>query len=89
MDDAYEWDEAKNQINQAKHGVGFDVVYGLEWDSAVVERDERYAYGEPRFRAFGRVAGRPHCIAFTPRGERLRIISVRPMHEKEARIYGI
>jgi len=26
---------------------------------------------------------------FTPRGDRLRIISMRRMHEKEARRYGI
>lgn len=89
MDDAYEWDEAKNQINRAKHGVGFDVVFDLNWNAAVVERDERYDYGEPRFRAFGRLGTRPYCVAFTPRAERLRIISVRPMREKEARTYGI
>lgn len=85
----YEWDEAKNRSNLAKHGVGFTLVEQFDWAGAVLEMDERYVYGEQRFRAFGRIEGRPFCVAFTPRGDRLRIISVRPMHEKEARRYDI
>ena len=51
--------------------------------------DERKDYGELRFRAVGRIEGRPYMVVFTPRGKRLRIISMRRMHEKEARKYGI
>ncbi|WP_231573654.1 BrnT family toxin [Thermopetrobacter sp. TC1] len=46
-------------------------------------------YGERRFRAVGRIEGLPYMVVFTPRGTRLRIISMRRMHEKEARKYGI
>lgn len=87
--DRYEWDKAKSLANRRKHGVGFELVLQFDWFAAVVELDERYDYGEPRYRAFGRLDTRPYCIAFTPRGQRLRIISIRPMHEKEARSYGI
>lgn len=59
------------------------------WAEAVFEDDNRYDYGERRIRAFGRVEGRGICIVFTPRAEAVRIITVRPMHEKEARRYGI
>lgn len=89
MDDPYEWDDAKDAFNRRKHGVGFAIVFDFGWEDAVLELDGRYAYGEERFRAFGRHEGRPFCVAYTPRGNRLRVISVRPMHEKEARRYGI
>jgi len=85
----YEWDEAKCEANRAKHGVGFEVVEDFDWSSAVIGADERYDYGEVRARAFGRIAGVAHCIAFTRRGQALRIISLRHMHEKEIRRYGI
>ena len=87
--DFYEWDEGKNAANRAKHGVGFELVLAFDWAAAVIQLDERYDYGELRYRAFGRIGGDAHCIAFTPRNSRLRIISLRPMHEKEARRYAI
>ena len=85
----YEWDEEKDELNLRKHGVGFAIVSEFGWDDAFIELDDRYEYGEERFRAFGRCEGRPFCVAYTPRGNRLRIISVRPMHEKEAKRYDI
>jgi uncharacterized DUF497 family protein len=87
--DAYEWDDAKEVINRRKHGVGFALVYAFDWSSATYQVDERYEYGEERVRAFGRIESRPYCVVFTARTVTLRIISVRPMHEKEARKYGI
>jgi uncharacterized DUF497 family protein len=87
--DLYEWDDRKNDLNRLKHGVGFEIVFEFGWEDAVLETDDRYEYGEERIRAFGRCDGRPFCVAYTPRGSRLRIISVRPMHEKEARRYDI
>lgn len=86
---SYEWDEAKNQGNLRKHGLAFDVVLEFGWSAAVIEEDERYNYGERRFRAFGRLNGVGVCVAFTPRTHAVRIITVRHMHEKETRRYGI
>jgi uncharacterized DUF497 family protein len=85
----YEWDEDKEALNRAKHHVGFTSVWQFEWNAAVYEKDDRYDYGEERFRAFGHIGERPHCLVFTPRGQNIRVISLRPMHEKEARRYGI
>lgn len=85
----FEWDPDKHRTNILKHGIDFETLAWFDWDAAFVEKDERFDYGEPRYRAFGRVDDRAVCIAFTPRGTALRIISARYMHEREARRYGI
>ena len=56
---------------------------------ALVEVDGRFDYGEERSRAFVRTFGQALCIAFTTRGDVMRIISIRRMHDKEAEQYGI
>jgi uncharacterized DUF497 family protein len=85
----YEWDDGKEAINREKHGIGFAAAMDFDWASAVLEVDGRYAYTEERVRAFGMLGSRPYCLVFTPRGPNIRIISLRPMHAKEARRYGI
>lgn len=87
--DPYEWDEAKNQANQSKHGFGFELVREFDWSSAVYRTDDREDYGEPRRLAFGFVAQRAFAIVFVVRGDRIRIVSLRPMHAKERRKYGL
>ena len=85
----YEWDEPKNKANRDKHGVGFELAYHFDWSIAVVEQDQRFDYGEMRYRAFGRIKHKGYCLAFTFRGGNIRVISIRPMHEKETRRYGV
>ncbi|WIY52663.1 BrnT family toxin [Devosia sp. YIM 151766] len=85
----YEWDREKDAANRLKHGVGFEDVENFDWDSAVFQQDRRFDYGEERFRAFGFIGERPHCLAYVLRGDNIRIISLRPMHLKEARRYGL
>jgi len=83
-----EWDETKPETNRVKRGFGFEIANRFEWSSAFVERDDRKDYGEVRYRAFGKAGELKLCIAYTFRGPETRIISVRRMHEKEARKYG-
>lgn len=85
----YEWDEAKNAANRLKHGVGFELVEQFDWDAAVILPDRRNDYGEDRFLAYGRIEGRCYAVVFTLRASQTRIISIRPMHEKEVRKYGL
>lgn len=85
----YEWDRAKDAANRLKHGIGFDRAEDFDWPGAMIEEDERFDYGERRFRAFGYLDDRPFCVVFAPRGENVRIISMRLMHQKEARRYGL
>ena len=50
----FEWDEAKNQINQAKHGVSFEEAKTVFYDEqALLEYDELHSESEDRFRIIG------------------------------------
>lgn len=83
-----EFDPAKDEANLAKHGLSLAVAADLDLLTATVLIDARQNYGEPRFRAFGRIGGIGYCLAFTVRGTTVRPISFRRAHEKEMKRYG-
>lgn len=88
IDDTFEWDDAKAAANWAKHGVSFVAATRVFDDLFAVERsDDRFDYGEPRFIIVGRVGERLLTVAYTLRGERIRIISARYAEPREAREY--
>jgi uncharacterized DUF497 family protein len=78
-----EFDAAKDQANRAKHGVSLALATDFEADAIVA--DTRREYGEPRFNAIGRIDGRFYALTFTPRGGKVRVISLRRAHAKEYR----
>lgn len=78
-----DYDPAKDAANIAKHGLSLADAGAFDMAHAVVTLDDRFDYGETRFRAFGRVDGVPHCLVFTWRGGSVRVISYRRAHEKE------
>lgn len=82
-----EFDSAKDAANIAKHGVSLAAFAGFD-DGPVVEVDDRYAYGEIRFRAFGRIAGRGYCLVYVETIVGICVISFRRAHDKEMRRYG-
>ena len=82
-----EFDPAKDAINIAKHGLSLADAAAFEIEDAVVRIDDRYDYGEVRFRAFGRVSGQGRCLVFTWSASTIRVISYRRVHEKEMRRY--
>ena len=43
-----EFDPAKDESNQAKHGVALSLAEELDWDAALVWVDDRIEYGELR-----------------------------------------
>ena len=80
------FDPAKNAANILKHGVSLADFAGF--DAAPVEIvDDRFDYGEKRFRAFGRIEGLAYCLVYTPTGDDMRLISFRRAHAKEMRRY--
>lgn len=81
-----EFDSDKNEKNIAKHGLDFADFEGFDAEPLVIA-DDRRDYGEPRYRAFGRIAGLGYSIAYTLRGSALRLISWRRAHDKEMRRY--
>jgi uncharacterized DUF497 family protein len=84
----YEWNEAKRQKNLAIHGVDFSAIESFVWEKAVMIPDTRKNYGETRFLAYGPIEDRLYCVAFTVRGENIRIISLRKANSREVKRYG-
>jgi uncharacterized protein len=82
-----EWDESKRLSNLEKHGLDFRDAERVLARPALVVPDQRLDYGEPRFRAVGRLDDAVVCLAFTLRGEGLRIISMRRASKAERRAY--
>ncbi len=54
----------------------------------VTYEDNRRDYGEPRLVTFGRIGDRLVFVAWTHRGDALRIISMRKANEREQKRYG-
>ena len=50
--------------------------------------DLRFAYGEERKVTVGYLSGRMIIFAWTPRGEKIRVISMRKANEREQKLYG-
>jgi uncharacterized DUF497 family protein len=82
----YEWDEEKRKANSRKHGVDFAAIELFDWGDAVVQVDDR-DYDETRYIAFGPIDGRLHCVWFTIREEKLRIIGLRKANTREVKIW--
>ena len=84
----FEWDEAKNRANIAKHGVSFELAR-LIFDGRVVTWvDRRRAYGEVREISVGFVDGLLLlAVVHTTRSGKIRIISARPAKRKERKLH--
>jgi uncharacterized protein len=76
-----DFDPAKEAINLSKHGVS--LARWVDLDILAIMRDDRFNYGEPRFRAYGLLDGQPHCLVFMVRNDEYRPISLRRAHAKE------
>ena len=81
----YEWDAAKNEANILAGRSDFAVIEGFEWETAVVISSHRS--GEMRWAALGLVGNRLYHTVFTERGDRTRIISLRPASRRERSRY--
>ena len=84
----FEWDETKARANLDKHGLDFEDAKKVFSRPVVIAPDVRRDYGEPRYKALGELDGVVVCIAFTPRENSVRIISMRPANRKEREAYA-
>ena len=84
-----EFDPAKDDINQAKHGISLRAAANFDWDTALEREDDRFDYGEVRFVAIGLISGRLHVIVFTEASDDdvVRVISLRSAEKHETRFY--
>lgn len=83
---AFEWDENKNAINQAKHGISFQKAQRLWDDAGLIVLPSRFP-DEDRFLAIGAIDSKHWTAIFTERGEDIRIISVRRARQNERDLY--
>jgi uncharacterized DUF497 family protein len=83
-----DWSEDKRRKNLAKHGLDFADVASIDWPTAIIVEDIRTNYGESRYWAYGFLNGRLHLVAFTRRGNKIRIISFRKANRREVERYG-
>ena len=82
-----EFDPEKSARNVELRGLPFDLVADFDFDSALVARDTRENYGEDRFIAVGWIGDRLHVVAYTMRGDTLRVISFRKANAREIERY--
>jgi uncharacterized DUF497 family protein len=71
---SFEWDNAKDRLNCAKHGVSFTQAQAAFFDPRrVIAKDLEHSGGEPRYFCLGSVAGGVLTVRFTYRAGRIRI----------------
>jgi uncharacterized DUF497 family protein len=83
-----EFDPAKSVENVRERGIGFERFEEMDLDTAISVEDTRKDYGERRFRVLGFIDERLHAAVITPRGEKIRVISLRRANRREERAYA-
>lgn len=86
----FEWDENKNKANIKKHGISFQTARHVFEDVfCIIDYDDDNSIDEERFIALGEVSGEYYLlsVAFTDRGDAIRIISARRANKSERREY--
>jgi uncharacterized DUF497 family protein len=83
----FEWDEDKRLTNIQKHGIDFVDNPQIFDDDTIIYEDTRFDYGETRLIATGMLKGRVIVLAYTERGEPIRIISARKATKYEKNNY--
>jgi uncharacterized protein len=84
----YEWDDAKNAANIAKHGVSFELAMRIFDGPVLTTVDRRKEYGEVRELSIGSIAGvLVLLVVHTDRRGIRRIISARRAKKAERTRY--
>ncbi len=60
-----DFDPAKEAINLAKHRIS--LARWVDLKVLAIVDDDRFDYGEPRYRAYGLIDGVAYCLVFTIR----------------------
>jgi uncharacterized DUF497 family protein len=88
-----EWDRAKNEINQARHGIDFETAQLVFDDPCCVTFVERVTDGEERWQAIGSIENIiilvvVHTYREEVSDEVVRIISACPATRRERKLYA-
>lgn len=91
----FEWDEDKNRINQARHGVAFGVAQHAFGDpNRIIVEDITHSGQENRFYCIGRIKDGIMTVRFTYRGDVVRIFGAgywrkgKKIYEEQNHIHG-
>ena len=90
----FEWDETKNQENQKKHGISFDIAqYAFADKKRIILDDLAHSEGEKRFYCIGKIDEGIVTVRFTYRRNVIRIFGAgywrkgKNIYEEENRIH--
>lgn len=84
--DSFEWDEGNRKKIEKRMSV--EVVESAFLGEPRIFFDKKNSEKEPRWILMNQVAKRNVCLVFTTRRDKIRALSARYMHGKEARKYG-
>lgn len=78
-----EYDPAKRDATLLKRGLDMADAVEIFGPEILTVEDDRIDYGEPRFLSVGYLRGRMMFVAWTPRGNARRVISMRKANDRE------
>jgi len=83
----FSWDAEKRELNVKTRGLDFVLLADFIFadPNVVIRQDDRRDYGEERFLAFAMVEKVRLCLCFTPRGDKIHLITVFKVNEKQWR----
>ena len=82
------FDPVKSDRNVTDRGLPFTLLEQMDWSGAVIKEDVRKTYGERRYLALGMIGDRLHAVVFTPRADKVHVISLRKANQREMKNYG-
>jgi uncharacterized DUF497 family protein len=85
MNQDISFDPVKSHRNEVERGLPFSLVLDLDWSSALINEDTRRDYGEQRLQVLGLIHGRLHAMVFTPRHDKVHVISLRKANNREVK----
>ena len=90
----FEWDEKKNEENQKKHDIGFELAqYAFADPDRIIAEDLDHSNKEKRYYCFGKVDGGIITVRFTYRKRIIRIYGAgywrkgRKIYEEQNKIH--
>jgi len=84
----FDWDKGNIDKNWEKHKVSNSEIEQLFFNEPLVYEDREHSLEERRLYALGETdAGRRLFVGFTIRKDKIRVITSRPMSNKERKVY--
>lgn len=82
------YDPVKDRANIRKHGVSLDRMSDFDFETALIDLDDRFDYGEDRMIALGFIEDTLFVAVIVDTAEGVRAISLRPAEARERRRYA-